>query len=138
MVICWDCKKEALPGLTRCKKHRAECRKANHKYIEKNRDKIRERYYATHPNAGKPRGRRVFYTPEEAVIMRKKSDERYEEKMEVKCLIEEYHILLGSEKLSTAGTIRLEALAEYFGRDIEEWRSKKMKDAHIKKLEAIL
>jgi len=43
--------------------------------------------------------------------------------MTIRKIIAEYHFLLGLDEPNQRQIIRLETLAEYLGRDIEEWRT---------------
>jgi len=53
------------------------------------------------------------------------------EKHKLKKTITEYHTLLKKKKPSRTEILRLEALADILGRDIEEWRTERMrKDYH--------
>ncbi len=63
----------------------------------------------------------------------RKSDKfkaRRNERVGLKRVITEYHFLLSLKEPSVRQMRRLEALAEYFGRDIDEWRNEKQREEY--------
>jgi hypothetical protein len=53
--------------------------------------------------------------------------DKFKEKRSFKHLIKEYHYLLGKKEPTVREMRKLEAIADYLGREIDEWRNKKQK-----------
>ena len=112
-------------------------------YYQKPEYKAKQREYQRKPeNREKKReyNRKYYQKPEVKARWRKYMREyhqkpeykaRRREQAELKKTITEYHTLLEKKKPSRTEILRLEALADILGRDIEEWRTERMrKDYH--------
>jgi DNA/RNA endonuclease YhcR with UshA esterase domain len=134
--FCYECeqievkaKKREYRQKPEVKAKQREKREYMREYRQKPEVKAKQREYFQKPEV-KAKKREYRQKPE---VKAKKSD-----KEQLKKIYKEYAILLqkmDKQKLSVREMRRLEALAEYLGRDIDEWRTEQQKKEYMERME---